>query len=225
MHIIFDILLINKLMVLMMPYLKKINPVPEPIDCKILTAALELFVTSGFHNVSIHDIQKKANVSIGSIYNHFGGKEGIAKGLYYHLLNEMNEMIDSVVEEKTNSIDQCNRIIQLLFEYSETKPLIISYVLYSKHSEYINVGTPICSAEPFVRLRQIVQSGMDAEEIIKLDLMIASSVIFGGPIRMIQLRLDGLIKQPLPELYEALISSIWNNLIPISNSEQYKESA
>ena len=195
-----------------MPYLTRVVPVPEPIDCKILTAALDLFVINGFHNVSIHDVQKAANVSIGSIYNHFGGKEGIAKALYSHLINEMNEMIDSVLEEEDSTIDQCNKIIKLLFEYSETRTHIISYVLYSKHSEYINEGSPICSAEPFKRLRSIVKSGMDQGEIKQMDLMIASSVIFGGPIKLIQYRLDGLIDKPLPELYDEVIPAIWGDL-------------
>ncbi|MBL7000171.1 MAG: TetR/AcrR family transcriptional regulator [Gammaproteobacteria bacterium] len=196
-----------------MPYLKKIVPVPEPIDCKVLTAALDLFVTRGFHNVSIHDVQKTANVSIGSIYNHFGGKEGIAKALYLHLLNEMNEMIDSVLEEKTSPVDRCNRVIQLLLEYSETKTNIISYVLYSKHSEYIQDGAPICSAEPFRRLREIVQYGMDQGSIKRMDLMVASSIIFGGAIKMIQYRLDGLIDKPLPELYDELIAATWHGIL------------
>ncbi len=73
-----------------MPYLTREAPSPEPIDCRILTAALELYVNRGYHNVSVHDVQKLANVSIGSTYRHFGGKEGIAKALYHHLLNEMN---------------------------------------------------------------------------------------------------------------------------------------
>lgn len=195
-----------------MPYLKRKVPVPEPIDCRILTAALELFVTNGFHNVSVHDVQKTANVSIGSIYNHFGGKEGIAKELYSHLLNEMNEMIDETMIEKQSSIEQCNRIIELLFEYTETHTLIISYILYSKHSEYINEGSPICSAEPFKKMRQIIQSGMDDGEIKKMNLLVASSIIFGGAIRLIQLRLDGLVEQPLTELSEEFIASIWGNL-------------
>ena len=77
-----------------MPYLKKPVPQPEPIDCRILSAALDLFVRDGYHNVSIHHIQKQANVSIGSIYNHFGGKEGVARALYIHILKEMEELVD-----------------------------------------------------------------------------------------------------------------------------------
>ncbi len=195
-----------------MPYLTKVIPNPEPIDCKILTAALELFVSSGFHKVSIQEIQKKADVSIGSIYNHFGGKEGIAKELYSHLLNEMNEMIDLVLKEKENSIDRCSRIIELLFEYSETRTSIISYIFYSKHSEYITGGEPICSAETFKKLRRIIEQGMDEGEIKKIDCFVAYSVIFGGAIRMIQLRFDGVIEKPLTEYSDEFLSAMWTGL-------------
>ncbi|MES9977081.1 MAG: TetR/AcrR family transcriptional regulator, partial [Candidatus Thiodiazotropha sp.] len=80
-----------------MPHLKKITPANAPVDCRILSTALDLFVERGFHNVSIHDIQKQANVSIGSIYNHFGGKEGVAKALFYHLIREMEELVEDVI--------------------------------------------------------------------------------------------------------------------------------
>lgn len=210
-----------------MPYLNKTAPDPEPIDCKILTAALDLFVTRGFHNVSVHDVQKQANVSIGSIYNHFGGKEGIARELYTHLLNEMNEMVDLVIQQESDCITRCNKIIKQLFEYTETHPHIISYIFYSKHREYINDGLPTCSAEPFRKLRHIVQSGMDNGEIKQQNIMVASSVIFGGAIRMIQLRLDGVIEKPLTEYYDEIVASTWGDITlhKIYSIEQNKISA
>lgn len=201
---------------LAMPYLKREAPNPEPIDCRILTAALDLFVDNGYHNVSVHDVQKRANVSIGSIYNHFGGKEGIAKALYKHLLNEVNEMIDSVIaqaEEQGDSvISQCNRIIELFFEYTESKTNIISFVLHSKHNEFIRNEIPICSAEPFKKMRAIVESGIKRGELKNCNSWVASTTIFGGAIRLIHLRLDGVIEQPLPELYEQVIASVWHGI-------------
>lgn len=208
-----------------MPYLNRKAPDPEPIDCKILTAALDLFVTKGYHNVSVHDVQKVANVSIGSIYNHFGGKEGIAKHLYQHLLNEMNEMVDSVLNEKTSSIEKCNRIIELLFEYTETRTNIIAFVLHSKHSEFISDEPPICSAEPFKKLRDIVQLGMENGEIQNTNSWVATSTIFGGAIRMIHLRLDGVIDHPLPELYPELITATWKGMATDYNDAHIKIAA
>ena len=134
-----------------------------------MTAALKLFVNQGYHNVSVHDVQKQANVSIGSIYKHFGGKEGIAKELYNRLLSEMNQMVDEILAENNSVIEKCNRVIELLFKYTETRSDIIAFVLHAKHTEFISDEAPICSAEPFQKIRDMVQLGIDKGEILAFD--------------------------------------------------------
>lgn len=196
-----------------MPYLKKVIPAPEPVDCRILTAALDLFVNKGFHNVSIHDVQKQADVSIGSIYNHFGGKEGIAKALYEHLLIEMQDLVDCAIKDKDTAIERCNEIISQLFSYTESHRNIIAYVFHPRHNEFITDEPPICNSSPFVSIREIIQQGMDSGEIKKQNIWVASAAIFGGPIRMINLRLDNTIEQPLPELLGDIIESVWQGML------------
>ena len=202
-----------------MPYLKKNTPEKESVDCRILTAALDLFVERGFHNVSVHDVQKQANVSIGSIYNHFGGKEGIAKALYQHLVKEFEELVNDVQAEELSYRERCNKIIYLLFEYTETRRNIISYVLHSKHREFLPDEPPICSSTPFKAMRDIVQQGMEQGEIRQGDPWVVAASVFGGAIRMIHLRLDGLIKKPLPKYYEEVIDCTWQGMNPKSVTE------
>ncbi len=137
-----------------MPYLKRETPIPEPMDCRILTAALDLFVNSGYHNVSVHEIQKQANVSIGSIYKHFGGKEGIAKALYKHILNEMDEMVDGVVQEHDSPTEQCKEIIRLLCGYTETHYNIMAFVFHAKHTEFVPGEPLIYNTLPFVKIHE-----------------------------------------------------------------------
>lgn len=197
-----------------MPYLNKITPDPQPVDCRILTAALDLFVEHGFHNVSVHDLQKQANVSIGSIYNHFGGKEGIAQALYTHLLKEFEEMIEVVVAEPINNRQRCDRIIQLLFQYTETKRNIIEYIFHAKHREFIPEEQPVYRSIPFVAMRDIVQQGIKSGEIRDGDPWVVSTTIFGGAIRMIQLRLDGLVDKPLMHYYDEVIDCMWRGMEP-----------
>lgn len=192
-----------------MPYLNKEAPSPEPVDCRILSAALNLFVERGFHNVSVHDVQKNANVSIGSIYNHFGGKEGIAKAIYYHLLNEFDQMIEQVMAEDLSNRERCNKIIALLFEYTESRRNVISYMLHAKHREFLPGEPPICSASPFKAMRNIVQQGMEAGEIRQGDPWVVSAAVFGGAIRLIHLRLDGVIDEPLTEKYDEAVACMW----------------
>lgn len=207
-----------------MPYLKRAIHCPEPIDCKILTAALDLFVNKGYHNVSIHEVQKKANVSIGSIYNHFGGKEGIASALYKHILNEMDELVDDVISEFESPVEQCKEIIRQLFEYTETQSNIMAFVFHAKHAEFINEEPLICNASPFIKIRKIIEKGVTAGEFIEMDSWVAASCFFGGAIRMIQLRLDGLIDKPLPEYYNQVISASSMGLLTESTavSQQHR---
>ena len=195
-----------------MPYLNRRPPSPEPIDCKILTAALELFVDKGYHNVSIHEVQQRADVSIGSIYKHFGGKEGVAEGLYQHILNEFDELIDQVTDEFETPIEQLEEIIKQIFQHTETHRKIISFVFHSKHADFLPDVPLICDAAPFVKMRDITAQAIKNGDLKNIDNYVATSIVFGGAIRMIQLRLDGLIEKPLVDYTDVLLASLWEGI-------------
>lgn len=48
----------------------------------ILVAALAVFMEKGIEAATIDDIRLRSNASVGSIYHHFGNKEGIAAALF-----------------------------------------------------------------------------------------------------------------------------------------------
>ncbi|MCK5663172.1 MAG: TetR/AcrR family transcriptional regulator [Thiotrichaceae bacterium] len=206
-----------------MPYLKRQALCPEPIDCKILTAALNLFVKKGYHNVSIHEIQKEADVSIGSIYRHFNGKEGVAKALYKHILNELDELIDGVITTIEIPTQQIKEIIKQLFEHTETHPEIISYIFHTKHVEFLPNEPLMCDATPFNRIKNIIKLAINSDKSTEIELQIDSSLIMGSVTKLIQLRLDGLAKKPLAESLDILLAKLWHGLeedIKIQNIEK-----
>lgn len=204
-----------------MPYLKRLAPYPEPTDCKILTAALNLFVERGYHKVSIHHIQKQADVSIGSIYRHFNGKEGVASALYNHILNEVDELIDGVTSKIHTPIDQLEEIIKQFFEHTETHHQIISFIFHAKHSDFLTDEPPLCDALPFKKMRDITSKAIQNGDLEEQDKWIATSIIFGGTTRLIQLRLDGVIKKPLTDSLDTYLNSLWGGLR--SNQTDYIE--
>jgi len=195
-----------------MPYLKRQAPCPEPIDCRILTAALNLFVKKGYYNVSIHEIQKLSDVSIGSIYNYFGGKEGVAKALYKHVLNEVDELIDAITEEIDSPIEQLEEIIKQLFEHTETHPEIIAFIFHTKHTEFLPDEPLMCDTEPFIKLKNITDQASKSGKLKTIDSPVAASIIFGSTMRMIQLRLDGLLEMPPVEYLNTIMGSLWGGL-------------
>lgn len=205
-----------------MPYLNKQPENPEPLDCRILTAALDLFVENGYHNVSVHQIQKRADVSIGSIYKHFGGKEGIAEALYTHVLGEIEQLIDKIIAERDSAVAQCNAIVEALFAHTETHENIIAYVFHAKHSEFLSDQPPMCDASPFLKMRGIIKRGMECGELVQTDEWVATSAIFGAMSRLIQLRLDGAITKPLPEYAKPFLKTIWSGMVPVRSNSMDK---
>lgn len=204
-----------------MPYLNQPEGAwqDEPMQCRILSAGLELFVKNGYHNVSVHDVQKHANVSIGSIYNHFGGKEGVAKGLYEHLLKELEHMVEEVIGSQTDPRSCCEEIIRRLMTHTETHRNIMAFVFNARHREFLSAEPPICSSIPFALMRSVVEQGMDEGQIRQTSPWVAASAVFGTAIRMIQLRIDGLIDQPLTGFIDEVIETTWSGMEGMQNQQ------
>jgi len=55
---------------------------------KILEAALHCFLERGFTAATAEEIRERSGASIGSIYHHFGGKEGLAGALHVEGLRD-----------------------------------------------------------------------------------------------------------------------------------------
>ena len=57
----------------------------------ILDAALEAFAERGTAAATVDDVRRRSGASVGSIYHHFGDKEGLAAALYVEGLRSYQE--------------------------------------------------------------------------------------------------------------------------------------
>ncbi|MCW8900450.1 MAG: TetR/AcrR family transcriptional regulator [Gammaproteobacteria bacterium] len=178
---------------------------PGDTQAQILSATLSLFTGQGYFNTSVHDIARESEVSIGSIYHHFKDKEGVARALYNDMINRMSSELATIKKNHNTAHDRCYAVIELLFIITEQEPDIMEFMLYSKHREFLPNERPVCSSQPFEIMREFVQDGMNSGEIQDMDLMVASTCLFGGAIRMITSSMDGLLKKPL----SSYIDDIW----------------
>lgn len=65
---------------------------------------------------------------------------------------------------------------------------------------------PVCSSRPFKQMRSMVSNGIKAGEIGTMDEMVATASIFGGALRRMSLKLDGVLEQPL----ETYLDEVWH---------------
>jgi AcrR family transcriptional regulator len=179
---------------------------------RVLDTVLALFSTHGYFATSLQDISRESGVSIGSIYHHFGDKEGIASTLYHTLSEQMTARLDRVNRKNGSVHDKCRAIVKMLFDMTEAEPLVMNFMLYAKHKEFLPGEPPICSSKPFALMRDIVRMGMETGEIRRMDLMVASTSLFGGPIRMIMARLDGVLPAQLSRYLDEVWECAWRSV-------------
>lgn len=188
--------------------------VAAPIGKKqqILTVALRLFSESGYFNTSVHDIQKQAKVSIGSIYHHFGNKEAIAKALFTDIESRMNDAIADIMATHASAHDRCKTVVSYLFNLTEQQPDAMHFMLYAKHKEFMPEEKPVCSSRPFTLMKNIVTQGIEEGVIRNIDPNVVAVTIFGGAIRLIFLRLDDSLENPLQTYLEDCWNCAWRGV-------------
>ena len=176
---------------------------------KVLQTALKLFTEKGYFNTSMRDITSHSQVSTGSVYHYFKDKEGVAYALYESMIVRMRNELQNIMKQYDSAHDQCHAVISLLFDIADQEPDVMAFMLYVKHREFLPNERPVCSSEPFEIMRAMVHRGMQQDEIRQGDILVASSCLFGGAIRMITASLDGLLDKPLKNYFKEVWAYSW----------------
>lgn len=79
---------------------------------EILEAALELFSEKGFHNVSMHEIARKAEFAIGTMYKFFENKEDLYKALVLEQADKFHRALTEAIEGSRDEIEKIRNYIR-----------------------------------------------------------------------------------------------------------------
>lgn len=86
----------------------------------ILEAALESFDATG--TTAIEEIRRRSGASVGSIYHHFGGKDGIDAALYVEILRGYQGGIVRELEGARGAEDGVKALIRYHLRWVERNP-------------------------------------------------------------------------------------------------------
>jgi len=73
---------------------KQFENIREEKKKLIMTVALELFGSDGYHTTSISDIARKADISKGLLYNYFDSKEELIREIINSGIDKLAKLID-----------------------------------------------------------------------------------------------------------------------------------
>ena len=71
-------------------------------------AARELFIKQGFHATSMRDISKRAEVSLGNLYNYYRTKESILESIINRYLTVIDENLKTIFAEIDEPLEPTN---------------------------------------------------------------------------------------------------------------------
>ena len=101
----------------------------------VLNAALECFSERGVDSTTITEIHKRANCSIGSLYHHFGSKEGIAEELFLDGINRLNQGMLRKIRRCTNGRQSVHAVVEYYCEWSTRNQRMARY-LHSRDIDF-----------------------------------------------------------------------------------------
>ena len=176
---------------------------------KIFDFCIREFVKGGYAKVSIRNIAKGTGVSIGGIYYYFSSKDKIAQFLYNNATEfVLNKIKLGIKKTRHNDKEALKSIIYNFFDMTESYPYLIEFILYVKHKEFLPDALPICSSKPFEYIKNFIKEKIKTRVFRDMDIVIMSSLIIGPIIRIIQLKMDGLVSEDLRLYTEPLLDSI-----------------
>ncbi|MFN3920444.1 MAG: TetR/AcrR family transcriptional regulator [Methylohalobius sp.] len=181
---------------------------------EIMQAALKLVTEKGYFNTSIADICKQADVSTGTIYHYFKTKESIVDALFQDVLQNLSDSIEEIRTKTDHTFERLRAIAELFFALTEEAPEVMRFMVCVRHQEFLCDRPPLSLAKPFQQLTWIMQEGIKAGELRRMDPAVASACFYGAIVQMVQMRLDGALERPLNWYLLDTWTAIWRMLSP-----------
>lgn len=107
---------------------RTLRPATIARRARILDAALRCFHARGVEATTIHDIQQAADASIGSLYHHFGSKDGIAEELFIALISAFNDAMLEAFEDCEDGESGIRAVVLQYCRWSTDHPVEARYL-------------------------------------------------------------------------------------------------
>lgn len=178
----------------------------------ILNTALQCFMDKGVEQTTIADIRTASGISVGSIYHHFGNKDGIVVALFLTGMQDHSVQQESALancdtaEDGVKTIVRC--YIDWICEHPDWARFVFRYRSFVENSALAEQNEAHKRAH-FKRLKHWFTPHIDNGTIQKLPFEVYHSLII-GPAQDFALRwLAGKTRGELGDYRELYAEAAW----------------
>ena len=178
----------------------------------VLAAALECFGRLGIDGTTIQDIHRAANCSVGSLYHHFGSKEGIAEELFIAGIERFNTGLLQKLGKCASAEESVKVVVRHSCDWTTRNRALASY-LHSRDIDFSEAARARLKdiyrrhfAEVFAWFAPYVARG--EMRVLPRDTYVP---LISGPIQEYVRRwLSGHYDRPLGAVKELFAEAAWN---------------
>jgi AcrR family transcriptional regulator len=181
----------------------------------ILDAALRLFNRHGYAATSIDDIRRASKASVGSIYHHFGGKEGVAAELYLRALESYQRGVLELMRGSPTAREGIDGIVHHHLEWVAAHPDQARYLLAMRSAEVLLASKSRVRALNRDFFREVfgwLDEQADAGRIRKVPRHLSFPLVIGPSQELSREWLEGRVDQPLEDAADLLANAAWYSI-------------
>jgi AcrR family transcriptional regulator len=153
---------------------------------RVLDAALELFEEHSSIQIRVKSLCARSGVSVGSIYHHFGGMEGVSAALY-------SRCMDGLLGRILESVGKRDRVAPLV------RALVAAYLDWTEENPAAARFIHASAFAPYYSRFQAAIAGAKQAHMEKLAALIDSQARAGAIVRMPGFLYEMLIIGPVAE--------------------------
>jgi len=179
---------------------------------EILSSALDCFIDQGVESTTIADIRDKSGISVGSIYHHFGNKDGIVVALFLSGVQDHSRIQERALTEANTAEAGVKSIVRCYINWINDNPDWARFVFRYRTLVENSTLAEHCEAQRkahFKRLKDWFRPYIEQHQIQKLSFEVYHSLII-GPSQVFALRwLAGKTRSKLIEHRELYAEAAW----------------
>jgi AcrR family transcriptional regulator len=101
---------------------------------RLLACALDCFESAGIAATTIEDIRARADSSIGSIYHHFGNKDGLVAALFFAALDDQAALVEPEIARATSARAVIEASVRAYLEWVAAQPRLARFLYMARSS-------------------------------------------------------------------------------------------
>lgn len=187
---------------------------------EILVAALDLFSEKGYHNVSMHEIARKAEFAIGTLYKFFENKESLYKSLVLEQVEKFNNALVQAIEGPGDEIEKLRNYVKAKSEVFTANVKMIRFYFSETRGASFNIKAGLDSEirEQYVNflsmLASVFASGMKKKRFKMIsDPYHLAVAIEGITSAFLFLWLEAPDRHPYPEDPDVILNILFKGLV------------